>query len=92
MTDVRTIFDGANTLGEGPLWDVEEQRFYWIDSMNGLIFRATAEGKELEKWKLPSNIGSMAIRARGGALLALESGLHFFDFKTGKAEPIAHPE
>jgi L-arabinonolactonase len=46
MTDIRTIFDGANALGEGPLWDVGEQRFYWIDSMNGLIFRATEDGRE----------------------------------------------
>ena len=92
MTDIRTIFDGANALGEGPLWDVAEQRFYWIDSMNGLIFRATAEGREMEQWTLPSNIGSMALRKQGGALVALESGLHFFDFKTGKAEFIAHPE
>lgn len=92
MTDIRTIFDGANALGEGPLWDVEEQRFYWIDSMSGLIYRATADGRELEQWTLPSNIGSMALRKGGGALVALESGLHFFDFKSGKAEFIAHPE
>ena len=53
MTDIRVVFDGANTLGEGPLWDVAEQRLYWIDSMNGLIFRATADGREMEQWKLP---------------------------------------
>jgi len=92
MTDIRVVFDGANTLGEGPLWDVAEQRLYWIDSMNGLIFRATADGREMEQWKLPSNIGSLALRAQGGALLALESGLNLFDFRTGKAEPVAHPE
>jgi L-arabinonolactonase len=92
MTDIRTLVDGNNTLGEGPLWDVAEQRLYWIDSMKGLIFRATADGRELETWTLPSNIGSMALRTRGGALLALENGLNFFDFKTGKAEPFANPE
>jgi sugar lactone lactonase YvrE len=92
MTDIRTVFDGTNMLGEGPLWDVVEQRLYWIDSMNGLIFRATADGRELERWTLPSNIGSLAIRKKGGAVVALESGLNLFDFKTGKAELIAHPE
>ena len=29
LVDVKTI------LGEGPLWDVEEQRLYWIDSFDG---------------------------------------------------------
>jgi L-arabinonolactonase len=71
---------------------VAEQRFYWIDSWNALIFRATEDGRELEQWKLPSNIGSMALRAQGGALVALESGLHLFDFKSGKADLIVHPE
>ena len=92
MTDIRTLVDGNNTLGEGPLWDVAEQRLYWIDSMKGLIFRVTSDGRELEQWTLPSNIGSLALRTQGGALLALESGLNFFDFKTGKAEPFANPE
>jgi len=92
MIDIRTVFDGANTLGEGPLWDVDEQRLYWIDSMNGLIFRATADGRGLERWTLPSNIGSLALRKQGGAVVALESGLNLFDFRTGRAEPVAHPE
>jgi L-arabinonolactonase len=92
MTDIRLLVNGSNTLGEGPLWDVEEQRLYWIDSMKGLIFRATAAGKELEQWTLPSNIGSLALRRQGGAVVALENGLNLFDFKTGKAEVIANPE
>jgi len=28
MTDIRLIVDGGNILGEGPLWDVAEQRLY----------------------------------------------------------------
>ena len=38
-------------LGEGPLWDVEEQRFYWLDCHNDTIYRATADGKEVESLK-----------------------------------------
>jgi len=90
--DIRLVADCHNHLGEGPLWDVAEQRLYWLDSMENTIFRATAEGGEIEQWKVPSPIGSMAMRAGGGAVLALESGFHLFDFKTGKAELIANPE
>ena len=35
LVDVKTI------LGEGPLWDVEEQRLYWIDSFGMNVFRCT---------------------------------------------------
>jgi L-arabinonolactonase len=92
MTDIRLLVDAKNTLGEGPLWDVAEQRLYWIDTMNSLIFRCTADGREVEQWTVPAPIGSLALRQGGGALLALETGLHLFDFKAGKAEPLGNPE
>src|ERR1017187_6226034 len=92
MTDIRVMGAEQNMLGEGPLWDVDEQRLYWIDTMNSQIFRATADGREVEQWTVPSPIGSLALCRKGGALLALETGLHLFDFKTGKAELIGNPE
>ena len=41
--DIKLVADCHNHLGEGPLWDVAEQRLYWLDSMENLIFRATAD-------------------------------------------------
>ncbi len=32
---IEILADVKTTLGEGPLWDVEEQRLYWIDSFDG---------------------------------------------------------
>jgi L-arabinonolactonase len=86
------LVDGHYVLGEGPLWDVDEQRFYWLDCHHNTIFRATAKGTEIETWTTPATIGSMAIRKGGGALVSLRSGLHSFDFKTGKVDLIANPE
>ena len=60
LADVKTI------LGEGPLWDVEEQRLYWIDSVDGRVFRCTADGRELRAWDVPQKIGSMCLRRDGG--------------------------
>jgi sugar lactone lactonase YvrE len=90
--EIKLIADCRNQLGEGPLWDVDEQRLYWLDSMKCQVWRATAEGGEIERWEAPSPIGSMALRESDGAILALESGLHFFDFENGETELIAHPE
>ena len=77
LVDVKTI------LGEGPLWDVAEQRLYWIDSFGCNVFRATADGREVRAWDVPAKIGSMALRQRGGAVLSLQTGFHFLDFATG---------
>lgn len=92
MTDIKLLINSKNVIGEGPLWDVEEQRFYWLDSPSNHIFRATADGREIEQWAVPAVVGSMALRKGGGAVVALATGLHFFDFKTGAVELIGHPE
>ena len=92
MTEIRLLVDAKNVLGECPLWDVQSERLYWVDSHRARIFRATAQGEEIEEWMLPSTIGSMALRRDGGAVVSLRSGLYLFDFDSGGSEPIAHPE
>jgi sugar lactone lactonase YvrE len=59
---IEVLIDVKTTLGEGPLWDVDQERLYWIDSFDGRVFRATADGREIRCWDLPQKIGSMAIR------------------------------
>jgi L-arabinonolactonase len=86
LVDVKTI------LGEGPLWDVEEQRLYWIDSFGMNIFRATPDGREIRAWDVPQKIGSMALRKLGGAVVSLARGFHFLDLRTGNVELIIDPE
>lgn len=86
------LVDVKTTLGEGPLWDVEEQRLYWIDSFDGRVFRCTADGREVRAWDLPQKIGSMCLRRSGGAVVSLARGFHFLDFRTGGVELIHDPE
>ena len=92
MADVRLFIDCETHLGESPLWDMAEQRLYWLDSLGGDIRRCAVDGSDLQHWKMPAAIGSIALRQGGGALVALETGLHFFDFDSGELEFIAHPE
>src|SRR5271170_3892013 len=90
--EVKAIVDCKTLLGEGPLWDVQEQRIYWIDSRGKKIFRARADGSEVETWDVPSEIGSLALRRQGGAVLALRTGVHLFDFATGESQLLIDPE
>lgn len=83
MVEIQAIVDCETILGEGPLWDVQEQRLYWIDSYGCRIFRADEQGQGVESWEVPDKIGSMALRADGGAVLSLADGFHLFDFETG---------
>ena len=87
------VLDVKTTLGEGPLWDVEQQRLYFIDSFDGRVFRCTADGAEIRAWDVPGKIGSMALRKDGeGAIVSLENGFHWLDFRTGECELFLDPE
>ena len=92
MLRIELLVDARNELGEGPLWDVEEQRLYWIDSHGRLIQRCDARGEGKASWCVPEHIGSMCLRAGGGAIVSLRNGFHSFDFRTGAVEPICDPE
>jgi L-arabinonolactonase len=86
MLRIEIVSDRPDQLGEGPLWDVREQRLYWIDSYGPAIHSTDAAGKDRKSWKVPEPIGSMALREKGGAILALRDGFYAFDFETGEAE------
>lgn len=90
---IEIVIDVKTTLGEGPLWDVEQQRLYFIDSFDGRVFRCTADGREVRSWDVPAKIGSIALRKDGnGAICSLANGFHTLDFGTGDCELIVDPE
>jgi sugar lactone lactonase YvrE len=89
---IELLVDVKTQLGEGPLWDVEDQRLYWVDSTGKKVFCCTAEGAELRAWDVPETIGSMAIRKNGNAIVSLANGFHLLDFQTGAVELIHDPE
>lgn len=89
---IEVVIDVKTILGEGPLWDVDEQRLYFIDSFGCNVFRCTHDGREVRAWDVPSKIGSMALRKKGGAVVSLEDGFYSLDFDTGDVELIVDPE
>src|ERR1700756_4481939 len=90
---IEVIVDVKTTLGEGPLWDAEQERLYWIDSFDGRVFRATVAGGEIRCWGVPQKIGSMALRQDGnGAVVSLARGFYLLDFKSGDVELVIDPE
>ena len=89
---IEVLIDVKTILGEGPLWDVDEQRLYFIDSFGCNVFRCTADGREVRAWDVPAKIGSMALRRQGGAVVSLANGFHFLDFASGDCRLIVDPE
>ncbi|GAB3288766.1 SMP-30/gluconolactonase/LRE family protein [Parasphingorhabdus pacifica] len=90
---IDVIADVKTTLGEGPLWDAEQELLYWIDSADGRIFRSTADGARIRAWEVGEKIGSMALcRDGNSAIVGLQSGLSLLDLRTGQQEHLVAPE
>lgn len=60
--------------------------------MGKAIWRADAQGNDPVSWPVPDHIGTMALREKGGAIIALRTGFHEFAFDTGQCTAIADPE
>ena len=86
-----------NHLGEGPVWDVEEGRLYWLDGTGRRvgkpsIWRMDGKTGKVETWSLDRDVGAMALRRDGGAVLALDDGFYFFDLDNGALDLIERIE
>jgi L-arabinonolactonase len=76
-------------IGEGPVWDVAEQALYFIDILGKKVLRFDPLSGETREWDVPDVIGSMALRAGGGAVVALTNGVHTLDFESGACAMLA---
>ena len=92
MLRIELLIDAGAALGEGPSWDVAEQRLYWIDGWGMKVHRCDAAGGECASRDAPSEIGAVIQREGGGAILALRDGLYGFDFESGAMEKIVDPD
>jgi sugar lactone lactonase YvrE len=92
VTDVACALDAGALLGEGALWDAALQCLYWVDIKGRAVHRFEPARAHDTRWAVAEDVGSLAVRARGGLVLALRSGFHFFDPATGRTTPVVDPE
>jgi L-arabinonolactonase len=69
-------------MGEGPLWDVEQQALYLVDVFGQRLWRLDAADCSTTYWDFPERISAVALDRIGGAIVALQTGLHHFDFSS----------
>ena len=90
--DVTCVLPAGALLGEGALWDVTEQALYWVDIKGRRVHRFDPRRGQDRHWSVAEDLGSLAVRASGGLVLALRSGFHFFDTETGRTTLAVAPE
>lgn len=89
MTTPSIASPTRDLLGECPLWDTRDQCLYWVDSKAPLVRRLHLASGARTEWRVPSDVGSIALTESGRLLMALEDGFHLLDTTTGASRRVA---
>ncbi|WP_136616969.1 MULTISPECIES: SMP-30/gluconolactonase/LRE family protein [Mesorhizobium] len=82
-----------NTLGECPVWDVDQQCLYWVDITEKVLHRYDPVTAAVKTWKTPFEFGSIALRKGGRSIIAgTRDGFAIYDLETEACEHFATPE
>lgn len=73
--DADVVLDARAKLGEGPVWDPREGVLRWVDIQPGLVHRFDPATGEDTAFEFGEPVGTVAVRARGGLVLATASGI-----------------
>jgi L-arabinonolactonase len=92
MNDVEHVISVDNELGEGPLWNVEEQTLYWVNITRGRFHKLHTASGQHERFEIGTSLGVLGFRAKGGLVMATQTGLALWDPQTQKLHYVAEPE
>lgn len=85
MSEVQIIpvTEDRFVLGESPIWSSVEQRLYFVDVRRPALHRLDPSIGKLETWIMPETVSAVAMRASGGVVLSMQSGLFAFNPGSG---------
>jgi len=69
------VLDARASLGECPMWSVDEQALYWVDINGPALHRLDPATGAHRSMAMPESIGCFAFREGGGFVVALRGGV-----------------
>lgn len=92
MGQLELILDVRAELAEGPIWDEQQQKLYWVDIIGCQVHCFDPLTGQDQAVNVAQMVGTVVLRAGGGLVLAMQRGFYFCDFTTGELIPIGDPE
>lgn len=89
---ITCVADTRSIIGEGAIWDARDACLWWVDIPAGLIHRFDPATGENATFEFGEPVGCLAVRERGGLVVAAASGFWFFDPETGARAHLHDPE
>ncbi len=85
---VKIIANFNNTLGEGPLWSPNHNALFWIDIIEGKLFRFCPSDQKTRFWEIGAKTAVVVATSDQRLLLACQNFLLLFDPETGKGNQL----
>jgi sugar lactone lactonase YvrE len=92
MNDLEHLLAVQNELGEGPVWDAEDQVLYWVDIYGQAFYRFSPATGDLRKIEVGVQVGALAPRISGGLVMATRRGFALWDEQSAALAFLADPE
>ena len=98
MFDTQSITEHRDRVGESPVWSVAEQALYWVDIEGQRLHRLDWATRLQSSWKLPEQVGCIALSSRKTVIAAMETGIFeveihaYADIKLTRLATIVHPQ
>ena len=88
---VNLVLDSRSTLGEGAIWNPTDNKLYWVDIEGKILHVYDPHSGKDKAIPVGHRIGTVVPVKTGGALVALQNGVHKIDIETGRLSFIANP-
>ncbi|MEQ1408395.1 SMP-30/gluconolactonase/LRE family protein [Neorhizobium sp. Rsf11] len=89
--DVRRVIDFPLKVGESPTWDDRTGDLWLVDILAPAAICLRADGR-VDRFDMPVKIGCLALCESGDIAVALETGVHIMNPKTGTMKLLCNPD
>ncbi len=89
MKEPIPVFEQTKAIhGEGPVWDPEAQKLYWVDISEGKFFKGDINSDTVETFNVGQPVGVLALINERRVIMGMRDGIGIFSEATKSVELI----
>lgn len=92
MSEIKRVWTGEMTLGEGPAWDPSTGRLWFVDIKQQRVHRFDPATGAVRSWDAPAPVGWVLPAGEGALLAGMKTGLARFDPESGRFDLLSQVE
>jgi sugar lactone lactonase YvrE len=92
LPHIADVIDFPLSLGESPVWDDRRGVIWFVDILAPAVHGVDPNSRRVSSFAMPAHVGSLSLAHDGRLVVALRTGVHLFDPRSGELAFLVHPE